>query len=167
MDIAPCKAYLPDDDALMYRTMFDSYIQKCGASVSSKLAIALSLDLTNEANANALLEQQIAKKICKSSSPGIPQDVSTITHTTTPTAKLTLTGESGLNAENKLLMAIADFIHGCGLPFSVSDHPKFCKVITLAKAVRSNYQIPSTHHQVVTDLLEINYKTDQDNKSNW
>jgi hypothetical protein len=147
MDIAPCKAYLLDDDALMYHTMFDCYMQKRGASVSSKLAIALSLDTTNEANANALLEQQITKKKRKSSSPGIPQDVSTITHTTTPTAKeyiqLTLTGESGPNAENKLSMAIADFIHGCGLPFSVSDHPKFRKVTTLARAVRSNYQIPT------------------------
>jgi hypothetical protein len=75
---------------------------------------------------------------------------------------LTLTGESGPNVENKLSMAIADFIHGCGLPFSVSDHPKFRKVITLAKAVRSNYQIPS-RRRIATDLLEINYKTYQDN----
>jgi hypothetical protein len=166
MDIAPCKAYLPDDDALIYRTMFDRYLQKRGASVSSKLEIALSLDSTNEANANALLEQQLAKKKRKASSPGIPQDVSTITQTTTPTAKeyiqLTLTGESGPNAENKLSMAIADFIHGCGLPFSVADHPKFRKVITLAKAVGTSYQIP-TRRRIATDLLEINYKTYQEN----
>jgi hypothetical protein len=100
------------------------------------------------------------------SSPGIPQDVSTITHSTTPVAKeyiqLTLTGESGPNADNKLPMAIVDFIHGCGLPFSVTDHPKFRKVTTLAKAVGSNHEIPSCC-RIATDLLEINYNTYQDN----
>jgi hypothetical protein len=55
-------------------------------------------------------------------------------------------------------MAIADFIHGCGLAFSVSEHPKFHKVNTLAKAVGHNYKIP-TRRRIATDLLQINYDT--------
>jgi hypothetical protein len=55
-------------------------------------------------------------------------------------------------------MAIADFIHGCGLPFSVSSHPKFRKVISLARAVGQNYQVPP-RRRIATDLLEINYDT--------
>jgi hypothetical protein len=55
-------------------------------------------------------------------------------------------------------MAIADFIHGCGLSFSVSSHPKFQKGISLARAVGQNYQVPP-HHHIATDLLEINYET--------
>jgi hypothetical protein len=71
--------------------------------------------------------------------------MSTITQSTAPTKEyiqLKITGESGPNAENKLSKVIADFIHGCGLPFSVSSHPKFHKVISLARVAGQNYQVP-------------------------
>jgi hypothetical protein len=159
MDIAICKAYLPDADAKNYRALFERYMTKRGASVTTKSAISQSIDALNEASATALTKQQSSKKKWKSVS-GVPQDVSTITQLTTPSSKdyiqLTIDGGSGPNAENKLSMAIADFIHGCGLAFSVSEHPKFLKVITLAKAVGHNYKIPS-RRRIATDLLHINY----------
>jgi hypothetical protein len=68
--------------------------------------------------------------------------MSTITQSTAPSKEyiqLKITRESAPNAKNKLSMAIADFVHGCGLPFSVSSHPKFRKVISLARAVGQNY----------------------------
>jgi hypothetical protein len=92
--------------------------------------------------------------------------VSTITHSTAPTKEyiqLKITGESGPNAENKLSMAIADFIHGCGLPFSVASHTKFHEVISLARVVGQSYQVPS-RHCISSDLLEINYETYIKNK---
>jgi hypothetical protein len=55
-------------------------------------------------------------------------------------------------------MAIANFIHGCGLPFNVTSHPNFRKVISLARAVGKNYKVPS-HQQIATDLLKLNYDT--------
>jgi hypothetical protein len=159
MDIATCKVYLPDADAKNYCALFERYMTKCGASVTTKSAIAQSIDALNGASATALTEQQSSKKKQKSVL-GVPQDVSTITQSTTPSSKdyiqLTIDGGSGPNSENKLSMAIADFIHGCGLAFSVSEHPKFRKVITFAKAVGHNYKIPS-RRWVATDLLQINY----------
>jgi hypothetical protein len=74
--------------------------------------------------------------------------------------QLKITGETNPTAESKLSMAIADFIHGCGLPFSVSSHPKFRKVISLARAVGVNY-LPPSRQRISSDLLEINYDTYQ------
>jgi Flp pilus assembly protein TadG len=114
--------------------MFERYMQKRVSSSSSKAAVSLAIDASNKASA-ALLTQAQSKKKRKSSS-SIPLEVSTITQSTASVGQeyiqLKITGESAPNAENKLSRAIADFIHGCGLPFSVSSHPKFRKVISLA-----------------------------------
>jgi Flp pilus assembly protein TadG len=131
MDIATCKAQLPDEEAKLYSSMFESYMAKRVISSTAKAAVAQSLEATNEAIA-ALLTQSQSKKKRKSSS-SIQLEVSTITQSTATTKEyiqLKITGESGPNAENKLSMAIADLIHGCGLPFSVSSHPRFRKVIS-------------------------------------
>jgi hypothetical protein len=83
---------------------------KHGASVTTKCAIAQSIDVLNEASATALTEQQSSKKKLKSVS-GVPQNVSTIMQLTTPSSKeyiqLTIDGGSSPNAENKLSMAVA------------------------------------------------------------
>jgi hypothetical protein len=60
------------------------------------------------------------------------------------------------SAELKLTMAIADLVHSCGLPFRIASHPKFRKVITLAKVVSTSYKLPS-RNQIATDLLDTNY----------
>ena len=62
------------------------------------------------------------------------------------------------NADTKLVMAIADFIHSCGLPFRIADHPKFRKMIQLAKNVGATFKFPG-RNSVSTELLDINYDT--------
>jgi hypothetical protein len=129
------------------------------SSNSAKLAVAQSIEANNEGSA-ALLTHSQSNKRCKSSSY-IPLEVSTTTQSTTPNKediRSKITRESALNAENKLSMAIADFIYGCGLPFSVSGHPKFRKVISLARAVGQSYQVsstitPSNCNQFIRDCL--------------
>jgi hypothetical protein len=60
----------------------------------------------------------------------------------------------------KISMAIADFVHGCGLPFSVCSHPKFLKVTSLARAAGQNYKVPSCQ-RIATDLLKLSDKEQQ------
>lgn len=60
------------------------------------------------------------------------------------------------SSEACLTMAIADFIHSCGLPFAVASHHKFRRVLTLAKTVSTNY-IPPSRRQIGGELLDMNY----------
>ena len=60
------------------------------------------------------------------------------------------------NADTKLTMAIADFIHSCGLPFRLASHPKFRKLIQLSRNIGSKFKYPS-RNQIATELLDINY----------
>ena len=60
------------------------------------------------------------------------------------------------NADTKLIMAIADFIHSCGLPFRIASHPKFRKMIQLARMTGSKFKFPS-RNQIATELLDVNY----------
>ena len=46
-------------------------------------------------------------------------------------------------AESELTMAIVDMIHSCGLPFSLTGHHKFRKVLSLSKVALSKYKPPS------------------------
>jgi len=46
------------------------------------------------------------------------------------------------SAEQELMVAIAQLIHCCGLPFSVASSELFRRVITLAKAVPTTYRPP-------------------------
>jgi BED zinc finger len=54
MDIAPCKAYLPDEDAKTYCAVFDRYMAKKSSCSSAKLAVAQSIEANNEASAALL-----------------------------------------------------------------------------------------------------------------
>jgi hypothetical protein len=58
MDIATCKAHLPDEDAKLYCSMFESYMTKRVNSGTAKAAIAQSLEATNEASAALLTQSQ-------------------------------------------------------------------------------------------------------------
>jgi hypothetical protein len=59
-----------------------------------------------------------------------------------------------LSAELELTMAVADLMHSCGLPFQIASHPKFQKVLSLAKVVGTSYKLPS-RNQIATELLDI------------
>jgi hypothetical protein len=58
MDIATCKAFIPEEDAQRYRNMFERYIQKRVSSSSSKAAVSLAIDASNEASAALLTQAQ-------------------------------------------------------------------------------------------------------------
>ena len=60
-------------------------------------------------------------------------------------------------SESQLSAAIAAFIHCCGLPFSVVDHPTFVTVLRLAKRVGNNY-IPPDRKKISGVLLDMTYE---------
>ena len=60
------------------------------------------------------------------------------------------------SGESRCTMAVADMIHGCGLPFTLASHPKFRKVLQLAKVVGSNYK-PPNRQAIAGPLLDLNY----------
>jgi hypothetical protein len=55
----------------------------------------------------------------------------------------------------------AGFIHCCGLPFSIANHPSFLKVIKLAKNVGNGYVLPN-RRLIAGVLLDITYEHMQD-----
>ncbi len=58
-------------------------------------------------------------------------------------------------------MAIADFIHSCGLPFSLASHHKFKRVLELAKNAPKKYKPPG-RNLVAGKLLDMNYQLYKD-----
>ena len=58
-------------------------------------------------------------------------------------------------------MAIADFIHSCGLPFSLASHHKFKRVLELAKNAPKKYKPPG-RNLVAGELLDMNYQLYKD-----
>jgi hypothetical protein len=61
MDIAPCKAYIPDEDAKTYRAVFDCYMAKKASCSSVKVAVAQLIEANNEASAPLLTHSQSNK----------------------------------------------------------------------------------------------------------
>lgn len=62
---------------------------------------------------------------------------------------------TGINQEARDLCtaAVADCIHGLGLPFSLVDEPKFRHMLKMAKFVDKEYK-PPTRKQIAGDLLD-------------
>lgn len=171
-DIAPCKARIMEEYQIKYKEMYDRKNKEANSKLISSNVAKRSIDNFNEKAASAL-EQ---KKRCVYYKKGSPNDLSKLSSNASFTNStldvisasersgksdkyLQLKIHDGPNpdADNKLTMAIADFIHSCGLPFSISSHPKFRQVITLARCVGSKYKVPS-RNQVSTDLLDLNYE---------
>ena len=67
-------------------------------------------------------------------------------------------GGASVDSDLKLTMAIADFIHSCGLPFRLADHPKFRHLLQMARFMSSKYNFPS-RNQISTELLDVNFDT--------
>ncbi len=67
-------------------------------------------------------------------------------------------GGPAVDNDSKVTMAIADFIHSCGLPFRLADHPKFRHLLRIAKFMSARYNFPS-RNQVATELLDVNFDT--------
>ena len=58
-------------------------------------------------------------------------------------------------------IAIADFIHGCGLPFSVSEHPKFRSMCRAMMEMPNSFKFPN-RRSVAGKYLDTNYQVHQD-----
>jgi len=70
---------------------------------------------------------------------------------------LSAMGSSSLpSAESQLTMAIADMIHSRALPFTLTEDPKFRKMLVLAKNVTTSYK-PPNRNAVAKELLDLNY----------
>jgi hypothetical protein len=52
MDIAPCRAVLPDEEAKQYRSLFDRYMQKRAGSQAQKTSISQSIHTRNDITAS-------------------------------------------------------------------------------------------------------------------
>jgi len=58
----------------------------------------------------------------------------------------------------RLQMAIADMIHSDGLSFSFAGSKRFRTVLTLAKTVGQDFNVPS-RNQISNDLLDLNFQS--------
>jgi hypothetical protein len=55
-----------------------------------------------------------------------------------------------------LTMAIADFVHSTGLPFSATQGVYFQNILKLARGVPATYKGPQ-RNAIATTLLKVNY----------
>ena len=137
VDITPCKGKINNASAQRYRSLYDLQQQKKRKNASNNEAVRRSIDSNNDSAASALYEQRNSKK---------KQRIFDTTTTKTPSKEgfetpsdtkgyLQMKIHNGPNpvAEYKMTMAVGDLIHSCGLPFSLASHPKFQKVVQLAK----------------------------------
>ncbi len=165
-DIAPCKARILDEYQVKYKEMYSRKSKEMSQKSISKDTSKRSIENLNEATALSLDERR-GRFTKTKTSPYDNSSTASITNSSgdfcTPRQKgqkslcqLTLDGHNP-SADSKLTMAIADFIHSCGLPFSIASHPKFRQIIALARCVGGKYRVPS-RNQVSTDLLDVNYE---------
>jgi hypothetical protein len=73
-----------------------------------------------------------------------------------PLMQLSIHDGPNPSGEAALTSAVADMIHSVGLPFSLSEDPKFRRVIKLARNVGSNFITPS-RQRIGDELLKLNY----------
>jgi hypothetical protein len=139
---------------------------KRGWSKDTYNAIGNQIESHNSLVASSLEKQRADKKLKKAPSAAgipfrIPSDVTTSISSsnhqnTDKYIQKVLYDAPNPNADSKLTMAIADFVHCCGLPFRVISDRKFHKVLNLARATSSTYTPPS-RQSVSSDLLDLNY----------
>jgi hypothetical protein len=85
---------------------------------------------------------------------------STIASTSTISARQRVLGTDmtcEASSASQLTMAIADFIHSTGLPFSATQGTYFNNILKFSRNVPFGYKPPS-RNTISTTLLEINYK---------
>jgi hypothetical protein len=167
--IQPCKGKISDEYIQKYRLFFDKSQKKRKRLSKNNESVRRLVDGINESATAALQEHRYSlnkKRISDASSFTQSTmfsdkrlnvvDLSTASNDDSRFIQMKIHDGPNPNAELKLTMAVADLIHSCGLPFKLASHPKFRKVITLAKAVGTSYKLPS-RNQVATDLLDTNY----------
>ena len=170
-DIATCRS-IPKEDVAFYKEVYANRFEKKLKKRMAKASLEEVIDVEQEESAAAL---HLAKKKKKRGGPkttGLEEDSVASSLTTggllgslNPSKKTPVTSSKNYIQmklspdiqnpieENKLTLKIADFIHSCGLPFSIVEDPKFKSMIFQAKAASSKYELP-TRSQVAGDLLE-------------
>ena len=63
--------------------------------------------------------------------------------------------------DEKARMAIADFIIGCGLPFSIADHPKFRYMCKIMRNSSNKFSFPN-RNIISTDLMDALYESNRE-----
>jgi hypothetical protein len=175
-DIKPCKAKIDEEYIERYRHFATKMERKRTHLLQSLEAIDRSISTHNHVTASALDERRsfsssISTKKSKPSNDINPNDsppqsttlFSSKSNDTRNYQQLKIHDGPNPSADSKLTMCIADMVHSLGLPFSLTSDPKFRKVITLARAVGSNYNPPS-RNMISNELLDLNY--DQYKKKN-
>jgi hypothetical protein len=164
VDIAPCQAQIDDVSKKRYRELYYKKKKRSDSVARKRDLIDTSIDATNIRGAVSLESaKQKRRKVSSTSSLSSTNKTSnggTITTSPTESKKelyqMKIYGGPNPNADTKLTMAIADFIHSCGLPFRIASHPKFRKLIQLARMTGSKFKFPS-RNQIATELLDVNY----------
>ena len=182
-DIAVCKAKMDDVHAERYRALYNAKTKKRDSNVAVLRSLSDSME---EHNTNTASVLDGKRRRTSTTSPGTGSRTSksggsstVSTHATMNTiiteGTSTNEGQHGMkkflqlkvhdgsnaSVESKLTMAIADMIHSCGLPFSLSSNIKFRKVLHLARNVPTTYRPPG-RNQVAVKLLDINYESYMD-----
>jgi hypothetical protein len=177
-DIAVCTGKIDDVHALTYRLLYNTKNKKKESNKTVQKSLEESISTHNNTTASVLdAKRRKLAHVSHATENASSNTMSTITtlntaisvedgrsgqHTNKMGIKnyLQLKVHDGSNAsiESKLTMAIADMVHSCGLPFSLTSHLKFRRVLNLARSVPASYRPPG-RNQVATELLDINYDT--------
>jgi hypothetical protein len=171
---------IDDDHAASYRLLYNTKTKKRDNATAVQKSMEASLSTHNTTTAS-VLDAKRRKTGSQALEDSITSTLSTVTGINTLVSfegsrsvaqssgtssvknYLQLKVHDGSNAsvESRLTMAIADMIHSCGLPFSLSSNMKFRRVLNLARNVPTTYRPPG-RNQLATELLDINYDTYMD-----
>lgn len=167
-DIAPCQAKIPKESMEQYIHLYKKKKNKTDCLARKRSLVTRSIENNNELAAVSLESYKKRGKhfnsgcsltsTIKSSKNNSPTTYSTPTDKKQELVQMKIYGGPVAESTSKLTMAIADFIHSCGLPFRIADHPKFRMVVQLSKFAGATYKFPG-RNQVATELLDCNYET--------
>jgi Protein of unknown function (DUF 659) len=165
-DIKLCKAKIDIKYVDLYNKLFEQLKEKRSRTKSKYHALGNSIHSHNTTVAASLEKHRSDKRLKRDGSfGGIPFSMSSDVVSNTSNSNATNTdkyiqtvlyNQPNPNADSKLTMAIADFVHSCGLPFRIISDRKFHTVLNLARTTSTSF-VPPSRQSVATDLLDLNY----------
>ena len=175
VDIAPCHAKIDQESMKRYMDLYNKRKDKIESASRKRDMVTRNMEATNirgavslESSRNkrqktSITNSSFASTIKTSKTANSPSTTySTPTITSSKKNKqlcqMKVYGGASVDSDLKLTMAIADFIHSCGLPFRLADHPKFRHLLQMARFMSSKYNFPS-RNQISTELLDVNFDT--------
>lgn len=165
-DIKLCRAKIDAAYVELYKKLFEQLKDKRSRTKSKFHALGNSIQTHNTAVAASLEKHRSDKRLKRDASFGgiqfsMGSDIVSNTSNSNATntdkyIQKVLYDMPNPNADSKLTMAIADFVHSCGLPFRIISDRQFHTVLNLARATSTSY-VPPSRQSVATDLLDLNY----------